>query len=129
MAAQYDPLTEKINSCTFQVHNALGPGFLEKVYENALAIALRKQGLRVTQQQPIRVYYDDEVVGEYCADLCVEELIIAEVKAITTLRKAHEVQLVSYLAATRLDIGLLINFGRSVEIKRKYRVHRLRGSV
>lgn len=124
MTAQHDPVTEKIIGCAFRVHNTLGAGFLEKVYENALALALRKQGLRVTQQQPIRVYYEGEVVGEYYADLCVEDRIILEVKAIEALSKVHEVQLVNYLVATRLDVGLLINFGRSVDVKRKYREHR-----
>ena len=120
MATQHDPLTETIIGCAFKVHNALGAGFLEKVYENALAIALRKQGLRVVQQESIRVYYEGEVVGDYCADLWVEDQVLVEVKAVEALNKAHEVQLVTSLVATRLDVGLLINFGQSVQVKRKY---------
>jgi GxxExxY protein len=114
-------LTEKIIGCAFKVHNALGPGFLEKVYENALRIELEKLGLAVKQQEPVNVTYDGQVVGEYYADLWVEDRIVIELKAAQVLVKRHEVQLVNYLAATRINRGLLLNFGTSMEVKRKFR--------
>ena len=114
-------LTKTIIGCAFKVHNALGSGFLEKVYENALRIELVKQGLEIKQQEPIQVYYEEEIVGDFIADLWVENRVIVELKAVQTLNKVHEVQLVNYLTATGVDIGLLINFGRSVTVKRKYR--------
>ena len=98
----------------------LGPGFLEKVYENALRIELEKIGLRVKQQEPINVLYDGHVVGEYYADLWVNEQLVIELKATQTLVKQHEVQLVNYLTATIIDNGLLLNFGPSVQVKRKF---------
>jgi len=86
-----ESLTEAIIGCAFRVHSALGPGFLEKVYENALRIELLKQGLEVTQQEPISVHYDGQVVGSFYADLWVENRVIVEVKAVRALSKAHEV--------------------------------------
>ena len=114
-------LTHKIIGAAYKVHNQLGAGFLEKVYENALRIELSKQGLLAQQQTPISVYYEGENVGDYYADLWVEERIIVELKAVQTLTKEHEVQLVNYLTATGLDTGLLLNFGASVQAKRKFR--------
>ena len=122
---QDETLTEKIIGCAFKVHNVLGPGYLEKVYENAMYIELAKQGLQVKQQQPVIVHYDGQVVGEYLVDLWVEDRIIVELKAVQTLTKAHEAQVVNYLTATGTDIGLLINFGASsVEVKRKHRLYK-----
>ncbi len=118
---QDEDLTKTIIGCAFKVHNALGTGFLEKVYENALAHELRKQGLAVIQQAPIQVNYDGVIVGDFCADLWVAERIIVELKAVETLHPRHEVQLVNYLTATGIDTGLLLNFGKSVEVKRKFR--------
>lgn len=117
-------LTKTVIGCAFKVHNALGPGFLEQVYENALRIELVKQGLEVKQQEPIKVYYEDQVVGSYYADLWVEDRVIVEIKAVRALSKAHEVQLVNYLTATGVDTGLLLNFGPSVEVKRKFREYK-----
>ena len=114
-------LTHKIIGAAYKVHNQLGAGFLEKVYENALRIELSKQGLLAQQQTSISVYYEGENVGDYYADLWVEERIIVELKAVQTLTKEHEVQLVNYLTATGLDTGLLLNFGASVQAKRKFR--------
>lgn len=119
-----DDLTEKIIGCAYTVHNKLGPGFLEKVYENALRIELEKHGLRVRQQEPISVTYDGQVVGKYYADLWVDERIVVELKAAQTLVKEHEVQLVNYLTATSIDHGLLLNFGPSVQVKRKFREYK-----
>lgn len=122
---QDETLTEKIIGCAFKVHNVLGPGYLEKVYENAMYIELAKQGLQVKQQQPVIVHYDGQVFGEYLVDLWVEDRIIVELKAVQTLPKAHEAQVVNYLTATGTGIGLLINFGASsVEVKRKHRLYK-----
>ena len=123
-----EELTRTIIGCAFKVHNTLRAGFLEKVYENALRIELLKQGLEVTQQEPIKVYYDGQVVGDYYADLWVENRVIVEVKAVQALSKAHEVQLVNYLTATGADIGLLLDFGQSVQVKRKYREYKPKGN-
>jgi len=113
-----------IIGCAYRVHNTLGEGFLEKVYENALAIELRRHGLDVVQQAPIQVRYAGQVVGDYYADLWVEGRVILELKAVQELSPVHEVQLVNYLKATGVDIGLLLNFGSSVQIRRKHRVYR-----
>lgn len=117
-------LTEKVIACAFAVHNELGPGFLEKVYENALAIELAEQGLQFQQQVRLTVYYRGREVGEYYADFLIDKRIICELKAVVTLSRQHEVQLVNYLAATGVDTGLLINFGNSVTIRRKFRIYR-----
>lgn len=116
-----EELTKKVIGCAFKVHNSLGSGFLEKVYENALRIELSRAGLRVEQQIPIQVYYQGEVIGDFVSDLLVEKRLVVELKAIEKLTKLHEAQLVNYLTATGLDIGLLINFSKSVQIKRKYK--------
>ena len=107
----------------------LGPGFLEKVYENALRIELEKLGLEVKQQEQINVLYDGQVVGEYYADLWVDERVVIELKAAETMVKRHEVQLVNYLAATGVDCGLLLNFGPSVQVKRKFREYKPKASL
>ena len=119
-----DPVTDRIISCCFRVHKALGAGFLEKVYENALMIELERSGIKALQQIPIAVQYEGRSVGEYFADILADDRIICELKAGQTIAVEHEVQLVNYLAATGLDIGLLINFGRSVVVKRKFREYR-----
>jgi GxxExxY protein len=124
-----DTLTQQIIGCAYKVHNTLGPGFLEKVYENALRIELEKLGLRVKQQEPISVEYEGQVVGEYYADLWVDERVVVELKAAQALAKEHEVQLVNYLTATRIDLGLLLNFGPSVQVKRKFREYKPKGSL
>lgn len=113
-----------IIGCAYKVHNTLGTGFLEKVYENALMIELKNSGLDAKQQVGIPVSYKDIIVGDYYADIIVEDEIILELKAVENLAKIHEVQLVNYLHGTGLEIGLLINFGRSVEVKRKYKDYR-----
>ena len=113
-------LTDKIICCAYLVHNALGAGFLEKVYENALFFELQATGLIVEQQSPIQVRYKDKVVGEYFADLLVEKKVILELKALEAIVPLHEIQLRNYLKASHVELGLLINFGKSVEIKRKF---------
>ena len=120
-----EALTEKIIGCAMQVHRVLGPGFLESIYEKALAHELSKIGLNVVCQHPIQVTYDGIVVGDFFADMVIENRIIVENKAVSALVKAHEVQLVHYLTATGIEIGLLINFGAaSLEFKRKHRTFR-----
>lgn len=117
-----DDLTRTIIGCAYDVHNALGSGFLESVYERALALELRSKGLEVQVQAPLEVVYRGESVGSFFADMIVERRVIVELKAIDDLATIHEVQLVNYLKATGIDIGLLINFGpSSVTIRRKYR--------
>jgi len=103
----------------------LGAGFLEKVYGNALAIELKELALNCQQQAKLNVCYRECVVGEYYADLLVENRIICELKAVEHITRQHEVQLVNYLAATGMDTGLLINFGKSVTVKRKFRKYKL----
>src|SRR5690606_16752131 len=116
---KHQDLTEKIISAFFNVYNTLGYGFLEKVYENAMVIELRKMGLIVEQQRRINVYYDGIIVGDYFADLIVNELAIAELKASKSLHSENEYQLINYLKATEIEIGLLLNFGEKPEFKRK----------
>ena len=124
-----DDLTRVIIGCAYKVHNTLGPGFIEKVYENALKIELEEIGLKVKQQEPINVSYDGQVVGEYFADLWVDERVVIELKAAQSLVKRHEVQLVNYLTATGIDCGLLLNFGPSVQVKRKFREYKPKASL
>ena len=115
-------LTERIIGCAFEVSNTLGCGFLEKVYENALAVQLRKSGLRVQQQSPIMVYYQDELVGDFAADLLVDGSIVVELKAAKALDDVHLAQCLNYLKATGLTLCLLLNFGSpKLEIKRVVR--------
>ena len=104
-------LTDQIIGAGMNVSNALGIGFLEKVYENAMVIELKEQGLSVEQQKPIKVTYKDQVVGEYVADLLVADTVIVELKSVDRIASAHEAQLLNYLRATGIRIGLILNFG------------------
>jgi GxxExxY protein len=114
-----EQITEKIIGCAYMVANTLGPGFLEKVYENAMAHEIRKIDLAVEQQYALKVYYDGIVVGEYVPDLLVENEILVELKAIKALDSVHMAQCMNYLKATGLQVCLLINFGTAkVEVKR-----------
>ena len=118
-----DDITRRIIGCAYRVYNAMGYGFLESVYENCMLLELRAIGLRVVNQHPIQVRYLGQVVGEFTADLLVEDLVIVELKAVRALLMIHEVQVVNYLKATGIDVGLLLNFGEpKVEVKRKLRV-------
>ena len=114
-------LIKLVIKAAYKVHNTLGAGFLEKVYEKALLMELSKCNLVVETQYPVPVYYENMQVGDYYADLFVENCLIVELKAVENLTIAHEKQLVNYLAATGIDDGLLLNFGSSVIVKRKYR--------
>jgi len=115
----HSEVTQKIIKAFFHVYNELGYGFLEKVYENALFIELSKFGFLVQKQRRIKVYYDNIVVGDYFADLIVDEKVIIELKAAEGLREEHEFQLINYLKATEIEVGLLLNFGKSPQFKRK----------
>ena len=118
-------LIKKIIQCAYNVRKQLPAGFLESVYQKALLIELKKHGLQAQGEMLINVYYDDCVVGEYRADIVVENKIVIELKAVANLLPAHEAQLVNYLTATRIDDGVLINFGgERIEIKRKYRLYK-----
>lgn len=117
-------LTERVIGCAYRVHNGLGAGFLEKVYENAMCLELDRSGISVRQQAPIPVTYRGQVVGDFAADLLIDDRLVVELKAVQQIIKEHEVQLVNYLAATGIEDGLLINFGSSVEVRRKYRTYR-----
>ena len=116
-----EDITEKIIGAAYKVANTLGAGFLEKVYENALAIELKKSGLSVKQQYSLPVYYEDQLVGNYFADLFVEDSVIVELKAVRELVSEFSAQVINYLKAARIKTGLLINFGKpKIEIKRLY---------
>jgi len=119
MLVKHEQLTEQIIKGFYTVYRALGYGFLEKVYENSLAIQLRKMKLEVVQQAEIKVHYAGVVVGEYYADLLVADAVIVEIKAARALLAEHEAQLLNYLKATPYEVGLLLNFGPKPEIKRK----------
>ena len=117
--SEINRITEAVIGCVMQVSNTLGRGFLEKVYENALAVECRRSGLAVVQQKAIQIRYRDVVVGDYIADLVVNDRVLVEVKAIKLLDEVHAAQCMNYLKATNLNVGLLINFGRpKAEIRR-----------
>ncbi|MCF6295241.1 MAG: GxxExxY protein [Flavobacteriaceae bacterium] len=116
---KHSEVTEKIIQCFYKVYNTLGYGFLEKVYENALYLELRSLGLFVEKQKQIKVFYENQKVGEYFADLVVSESVIIELKAAESLCEEHEFQLINYLKATEIEVGLLLNFGKEPQVKRK----------
>ena len=119
---EYEELTHKIIGCAYKVFNELGFGFLESIYKKAMIIELAKNNLKVEAEKPLKVYYDNQVVGDFYIDLFIEDRVIVELKSIETLAKQHEVQLVNYLQGMQKDIGLLINFGPSgVDVKRKFK--------
>jgi len=118
-------LTERIIGCAMRVHSTLGPGFLESVYRRALEHGLRKAGLNVEAEKPITVIYDGVPVGDFVADLIVENRVMLELKSVQALVLPHEVQLVNYLTATGIEVGLLLNFDRErLELKRKTGIYR-----
>ena len=112
-------LTYLINGAVFEVNRILGPGFLEKVYENALLMELKARGIKAAAQYPIKVKYKDQIVGEYFADMVVENQVIIELKTVDRIEKIHEAQLLNYLKATGINVGLLVNFKNTkADIKR-----------
>ena len=117
---KYKDITETIIGSAYRVYNKMGFGFFESVYEKCLLIELRKAGLDAESQKPITVYYENEIVGEFVADIIVNDTVILELKSVRRIVKAHEVQLVNYLIATGKPVSLILNFGeRKIEIKRK----------
>ncbi|MBM3149344.1 MAG: GxxExxY protein [Chloroflexi bacterium] len=129
MEAKHKDITELIIQAFYTVYNTLGYGFLEKVYQNALVIELRRLGLEVIPEAPIKVYYNGQVVGEYFADLLVAGVVLVEIKAVRTLAPEHEAQLLNYLKATPYEVGLLLNFGPKPEFKRKVYDNELKGGL
>jgi GxxExxY protein len=120
--AASDTLSQKVIGEAMCVHRLLGPGFLESVYQKALLIRLKKISLKAESGSPLPVYFEGEIVGDFQTDLIVEDRLLLELKAVSALVSAHEVQLVNYLTATKLNVGLLLNFGtKSLEIKRRTR--------
>ncbi len=126
---KHSDVTEKIIQAFFKVYNVLGYGFSEKVYQNSLAIELAKLGLQVEQQRQIEVYYDGHVVGEYFADMVINGCVIIELKAVRQLLDEHEAQLLNYLKATPIEVGLVLNFGPKAEFKRKVYDNARKGSL
>ena len=116
---KYEDLTEKRINVFYKVYNTLGYGFLEKVYENAMIVEFNKLGIKFENQYPIKVCYESEIVGEYIADFVVEDKVIVEIKAIKQVTQADESQLLNYLTATDMEVGLLLNYGEKAEVKRK----------
>jgi GxxExxY protein len=116
---KYKELSEKIIKIFYRVYNNLGYGFLEKVYENAMMIEFKRENISATAQSPIRVGYGGEIVGEYYADMLIENKIIVELKAAKNLVEENEAQLLNYLKATNIEVGLLLNFGTKPEFRRK----------
>lgn len=111
--------TDKIIGAFYKVYRTLGYGFLERVYQNALYYELLSLGLDCKVQYPIQVYYEGHIVGEYVADMLVNNHIILELKSVEALSQSHEFQLINYLKATKVEIGLLLNFGEKAQVKRK----------
>ncbi|GAT63015.1 GxxExxY protein [Paludibacter jiangxiensis] len=114
----HEALTEEIIYWFYQVHHKLGFGFLEKVYKNALYLELTNAGLKCETEKPINVYYNGKVVGVFYADIVVDGKVILELKAVESMCKEHEYQLINYLKACELEVGLLLNFGKKAEMKR-----------
>ena len=115
----HEEVTDKIISVFYQVNKTLGYGFLEKVYERAMILELQKHGCKVETQKSIKVYYDGKEIGNYFADKVVDNRVIVELKAAESLCHEHEIQLIIYLRATKIEVGLLLNFGKKAEFKRK----------
>ncbi len=116
---KHTALTEKVIAAFYRVYNNLGYGFLEKIYENAMMIEMEKEGVPAVAQSPIKVWYEGKAIGEYFADMLIDGKVIVEIKSTRSLAPEHEAQLLNYLKATDVELGLLLNFGPKPEIKRK----------
>jgi len=117
--SKYNDITDKVIKAFYYVYNKLGYGFLEKVYENAMVVTLKKYGCNIIQQFPAKVYFEGEIVGDYYADLIVDNCVIVELRASESIIEAHESQLINYLKATNIEVGLILNFGVKPEFRRK----------
>jgi GxxExxY protein len=126
---KHSELTGKILKAFFQLHKELGYGFSEKVYQVALAFLLEEMGLVVEQQKPIRVYYHGKVIGEYVADMVINGVVLLELKAVESLSDSHAAQMLNYLKATEIEVGLLLNFGPKAEFRRKIYDNPRKGSL
>ena len=115
----YEEITKKIIKCFYKIYDELGSGFLESVYEKALMIELKDIGLKADNQKSLDVYYKNQLVGEFKSDIIAEDKIIIEIKSVTKLTAQHEAQLINYLKATGIKVGLLVNFGDKLEFKRR----------
>ena len=116
---KHSEITDQIIKAFYTVYNTLGYGFLEKVYENAMLIELKKTGLNAIAQHPVKVYYDNQQVGVYFADLLVDNCVIVELKTADGIANENEAQLVNYLKATEIEVGLVMNFGKKAQFKKK----------
>lgn len=126
---EIDKLTEKIIGCAMKVQTALGFGFLESVYHRSMEIELAASGIAFESEKRLEVFYEGRIVGHFAADFFISDQLIIELKAIETIIKAHEVQLVNYLAATKIETGLLLNFGaKSLEVRRKFRHRKIKNN-
>ena len=126
---KHSDLSEKVIKVFYQVHTELGYGFSEKIYQKAFGIAMREIGLKVDEQVAIKVYYHGQVVGEYFADLLVNEVILLELKSVNSILDEHEAQLLNYLKATEIEVGYVMNFGKSATFKRKVFDNERKGSL
>ncbi len=126
---KHSELSDKIIKVFYEIHNELGYGFSEKIYQKAFGIALRQIGLKVDEQVPIKVYFRGQEVGEYFADMIVNDLILLELKAVAHIIEEHEAQLLNYLKSTEIEVGYLMNFGKSAEFKRKVFDNDRKGSL
>lgn len=126
---EIDHLTSKVIGCAMKVHRALGFGFLESVYHRGLEIELAAAGITFESEKRLSVFYEGRIVGHFIADILISNALIIELKAIESIAKAHEVQLVNYLVATKIDTGLLLNFGaKSLQVRRKFRRRKSHGN-
>ncbi|HHT9115322.1 MAG: GxxExxY protein [Planctomycetes bacterium] len=116
---KYKEITDKIIKIFYRVYNKLGYGFLERIYENAMMIEFKRESIPAVSQSAIKVFYEDEIIGEYFADILVDDKVIVEIKAAKYLVVENEAQLLNYLKATNIEVGLLLNFGPKPEVKRK----------
>lgn len=126
---KYAELSEKIIKVFYQVHTELGYGFSEKVYQKAFGLALRESSLKVDEQIPIHVYYHGQSVGEFYADMLINDLILLELKSVESIIDEHEAQLLNYLKATKIEVGYVLNFGKSATFKRKVFDNDRKGSL
>ncbi|MFN3491475.1 MAG: GxxExxY protein [Anaerolineales bacterium] len=126
---KHSELSEKIIKVFYEIHNELGYGFSEKIYQKAFAIALRQIGLKVEEQIPIKVYFRNQEIGEYFADMIINDVIMIELKAVKEIIDEHEAQLLNYLKSTRIEVGYVMNFGKSATFVRKVFDNDRKGSL
>ncbi len=126
---KHSDLSDKIIKVFYEIHNELGYGFSERVYQKALGIALRQIGLKVEEQLPIKIYFRGQEIGEYFADMVVNDVILIELKAVGQIVEEHEAQLLNYLKSTKIEVGYVMNFGKSAVFKRKVLDNERKGSL